>query len=390
MIAPVWRDALAGLCALLVGIGFARFGYTPLIPVLIEQHWLTAGSAAYLGATNLAGYVAGSLLAASLARLVPMARLTQFALTTTGISLFACALPWGFAWFAPWRFLAGFTGGLLMVGAVPLILSRAPASHRARSNGVVFTGVGIGIISGGTLVPALAGWGPGAIWSGMGLLALVFAALTWKQWNNDAASPTTTSAASTRRFTLPVALLLAAYILDAAGFVPHTVFWADYIARGLGRGVTAGGFFWVLFGIGALCGPLLSGIIADRLGFHRSLVGGLGVKAVFVALPIFAQHPVALTISALIVGALTPGISALASGRVAELVGFAGHRQVWGWLTGGWALSSAGMGYLLSFLFDRTGSYNLLFAFGAIGLIGAMALAAFAKPRVTENFTQKT
>lgn len=381
MYSTFWRDSLAGLCALLVGIGFARFGYTPLIPVLIEADWLSAGDAAYLGATNLAGYVAGSLLAASLARRVPMPRLTQFAMAATGVSLLACALPWGFAWFVPWRLLAGFTGGLLMVGAVPLILSRASVERRGRSSGIVFTGVGIGIIAGGTLVPALAQWGPMPIWLGMGVLALVLAVLTWRQWGSEQTAAPTSTTLPARRFTLPVALLLAAYILDAAGFVPHTVFWADYIARGLDRGVAAGGLFWVLFGLGALCGPLLSGLIAERLGFYRALVGGLAVKAGTVALPLLSQHPAVLVVSAVVVGALTPGISALASGRVAELVGLTGHRQVWGWMTGGWALSSAGIAYFMSFLFDRTGSYNLLFALGAASLLCALGFAAFAKPR---------
>jgi predicted MFS family arabinose efflux permease len=176
-----------------------------------------------------------------------------------------------------------------------------------------------------------------------------------------------------------VAVFLAAYMLDAAGFVPHTVFWADYIARGLGRGAATGGFFWIFFGIGALVGPFLVGLIAERLGFYRSMVGLLGVKAATVAIPLAAQHPVALAVSALVVGALTPGISALASGRVAELVGLGAHRKVWGWMTGGWAISSAAIGYMLSFLFDRTGSYDLLFAVGAVSLVFAMGLAAFAR-----------
>ena len=30
-----WRFAAAGLCASLVGLGLARFAYTPLIPALI-------------------------------------------------------------------------------------------------------------------------------------------------------------------------------------------------------------------------------------------------------------------------------------------------------------------------------------------------------------------
>lgn len=381
MINPVWHGALAGLCALLVGIGFARFGYTPLIPVLIERDWLSAADAAYLGATNLAGYVGGSLLAASLARRLPVATLTRGAMVLTGLSLLACALPWGFVWFAPWRFLAGFTGGILMVAAVPLMLARAPATHRARSNGIVFTGVGIGIITAGTLVPAVAGYGPMPVWLGLGLLTLLLAGLTWRQWAIEPAVPPTQSAAAPRNFTLPVALLLAAYTIDSAGFVPHTVFWADYIARGLGRGVAIGGLFWVFFGIGALCGPLLAGVIAERFGFYRSIVGVLLVKSAAVAIPLLSTHPVALAISAITVGAFTPGISALASGRVAELVGFAAHRQVWGWLTGGFALSSAAVGYAFSYLFDRTGSYNLLFALGAAGLFIAMLLAVTARQK---------
>lgn len=379
MISPLWRNALAGLCALLVGIGFARFGYTPLIPVLIERDWLSASDAAYLGATNLAGYVVGSLLASRFARIVPVAQLTRAAMAVTALSLLACALPWGFVWFVPWRLLAGFTGGILMVVAIPLVLARMPPSHRGRGNGIVFTGVGTGIIASGTLVPALAGFGPAPIWLGMAGAALLLAVLTWRQWADE--PPVTTASAETASGSLnwPGALFLAAYILDAAGFVPHTVFWADYIARGLGRGAATGGYFWIFFGIGALIGPFLVGLIAERLGFYRSMVGLLGIKAATVAIPLAAQHPVALAVSALVVGALTPGISALASGRVAELVGLGTHRKVWGWMTGGWAISSATVGYLLSFLFDRTGSYDLLFAIGAVSLLFAMALAAFAR-----------
>jgi predicted MFS family arabinose efflux permease len=380
MINPVIRNALAGFGALVLGLGIGRFGYTPLMPVLIEQGWLSAGDAGYLGATNLFGYVVGSLMAATMARLVPVPRLTRISMVTVAVSLVACALPLGFAWFVPWRFLAGFTGGLLMVGAVPLVLSRAPLNQRGRSNGIIFTGVGTGIITAGTIVPALAGFGPSAIWTGMGVLALIIAVLTWKQWDGDAALPPPPAEDTpARAFTLPVALLLAAYTLDAAGFVPHTVFLADYVARGLERGVAAGGLTWVLFGIGALCGPLLVGFVAERFGFYRSIIGVLAIKSAAIAIPLVSQHPLALAVSAVTVGAMTPGISALASGRVAELVGFGAHRQVWGWLTAGFAGASAGVGYIFSWLFDRTHSYDLLFALGSAGIFLAMLLTIFAR-----------
>lgn len=33
-----WRLTIAGLCASLVGIGMARFAYTPLLPAIIGAH----------------------------------------------------------------------------------------------------------------------------------------------------------------------------------------------------------------------------------------------------------------------------------------------------------------------------------------------------------------
>src|SRR5215472_7934494 len=62
-----WRATISALCATLVGIGLARFAYTPLLPAIIEAHWFAASNAVYLGAANLAGYLAGALLATRMA-----------------------------------------------------------------------------------------------------------------------------------------------------------------------------------------------------------------------------------------------------------------------------------------------------------------------------------
>ncbi len=61
-----WRGAIAALCALLVGIGLARFAYTPLLPALVYGNWVSTSQAAYLGAANLAGYLAGAVLVLAL------------------------------------------------------------------------------------------------------------------------------------------------------------------------------------------------------------------------------------------------------------------------------------------------------------------------------------
>src|SRR5437764_8059890 len=116
---PPLRATLAALSANLVGIGLARFGYTPLIPALIAAGWFTPSAAFYLGAANLAGYLAGALGVRAIAMRTGAAVLLRGAMLLTAASLLACALPLGFAWFFVWRFLSGATGGVLMALGAP-------------------------------------------------------------------------------------------------------------------------------------------------------------------------------------------------------------------------------------------------------------------------------
>src|ERR1700749_1292492 len=98
-----WQFAMAGLCASLVGLGLARFAYTPLIPALIAAKWFAPSDVVYLGAANLAGYLAGALLARPIAvrtGAIPALRGTMVLAT---LSCFACSAPVSFAWFFAWR-----------------------------------------------------------------------------------------------------------------------------------------------------------------------------------------------------------------------------------------------------------------------------------------------
>ncbi|MGH7152513.1 MAG: YbfB/YjiJ family MFS transporter, partial [Acetobacteraceae bacterium] len=150
-----WHAAIAGLAASLVGIGLARFAYTPLIPALIGAHWFPAAQAVYLGAANLAGYLAGALLARRVAAAVPPREALRAAMLLAGASFFACATPLSFAWFFAWRFSAGIAGGVIMVLAAPVILPVTDQARRGVVGGLIFTGVGLGIAASGTLVPLL-------------------------------------------------------------------------------------------------------------------------------------------------------------------------------------------------------------------------------------------
>src|ERR1700761_2076994 len=89
----IWRATLSGLCASLVGIGLARFAYTPLLPAIIGAGWFGASSAAYLGAAHLAGYLAGALVAGPAARRLSARTMLRAMMALATAAFFACAVP---------------------------------------------------------------------------------------------------------------------------------------------------------------------------------------------------------------------------------------------------------------------------------------------------------
>src|SRR5882757_3398385 len=377
---PVWLSAAAGLCASLVGLGLARFAYTPLIPALIAAKWFTPAEAVYLGAANLAGYLAGALIARDLGARIGSVWALRGMMLLAAVTCFACAVPISFIWFFGWRFLAGLSGGVIMVLAASTILPHTAPSKRGFVGGVIFAGVGLGVAASGTLVPLLLQQGLTQSWYGLGLLSALLTLASWKAWpaetNAAERAPETHVASRGRNLTI-IRTLSAEYGLNALALVPHMVFLVDFVARGLGQGISVGSHYWVLYGIGATVGPLLSGHLADRAGFGPALRVAFAIEAVAILLPALSSAPASMIVSSVIVGGFTPGIVPLVLGRIHELIphNAAGQRAAWAQATTMFALFQAAAAYGLSYLFERTGGdYAILFVIGAVAVLASLAI----------------
>jgi predicted MFS family arabinose efflux permease len=151
----------------------------------------------------------------------------------------------------------------------------------------------------------------------------------------------------------------------------------DFVARGLNQGLDSGSQYWVLYGLGAMMGPLLTGHLADRIGFGSSLRLTYLVQATAIVIPAVTVNPAALIVSSVIVGACTPGVVPLVLGRVHELIPHSAvtRRVVWSRVTTSFALFQAASAYGLSFLFARTGGhYFMLFELGSLAAALALGL----------------
>jgi predicted MFS family arabinose efflux permease len=373
-----WRATVSASCASLVGIGLARFAYTPILPAIIAAHWFSPSDAAYLGAANLAGYLAGALLGRPLAARVPAPMLLRSLMLLATAAFFACAVPVSLHWFFVWRLLSGISGGALMVLAAPIVLPHVSHRRRGVASGIIFAGVGLGIAASGTLVPLLLRQGLTEVWCGLGVLSLFLTVVAWSGWPAEGSRlPPAQEHHRKPHSAGRLRALYVEYALNAAGLVPHMLFLVDFVARGLGQGLDSGSQYWVLFGLGAVVGPVLSGHLADRTGFGPALRLALLVQAAAVALPVLGMGTAGLIVSSLVVGAFTPGVVPLALGRVHELLPHDGEAQQASWSTAttGFALMQAAAAYGLTFVLTQTGGdYRILFIIGAGILVTALAI----------------
>jgi predicted MFS family arabinose efflux permease len=258
------------------------------------------------------------------------------------------------------------------------VIAVTPSGRRGIAGGVIFTGVGLGIAASGTLIPLLIGWGLVETWIGLGTIALVLTAISWSGW--PAASMSCSTAAPIRRASASTAAMRALYLeyaLNAVGLVPHMVFLVDYVARDLGRGIQTGSFCWIMFGVGAVIGPLIGGHAGDRVGFRAALRSAFVIQAVAVAVPLLTISGPMLLLSSFIVGAFVPGIVAITMGRTRELIPDDPSRQAvaWGYCTTAFAIGQAVAGYGFSFIFATVGNaYSILFASAAATLLVALTI----------------
>jgi len=387
----VWLHILAGLCASLVSIGLARFAYTPLIPSLIQAHWFSASDVIYLSAANLIGYLIGALAGRPIAARLSNGHTLRLMMLLATASFFACAWPLSITWFFSWRLLSGIAGGAIMVLVASTVIPHVPAARKGLASGAIFLGVGVGIAGSGTLVPFLLSLGLQDAWIGLGIVSLLLTLISWFGWpsasaNAAVASSTVDQPEQAAPLNQGVYLLFGQYALMAVGLVPAMVFLVDYVTRGMGLSSHAGAVIWIMYGVGAIFGPVIYGLLADRMGARASIRLVLAAQAVALALLCSASNFALLAALAIVIGSFPPGIVPLALARIHELVPSHHQQQVaWSRATVSFATFQALGGYAYSTIFNASGGHHVMLFVIAAGAIAVALVADFVAGVVARN-----
>ena len=288
-----------------VGLGLGRFAYSLVLPDMRDSLGWSYSSAGFMNTINAAGYLAGALIAASVARRFGLVASTRWSTAAAAVSLALCALTGNFIVLSFARLVVGIAAAIGFVAGGTLAATIAQ-SQPARSNfllSLFYVGPAIGILLSGLIAPfVLQYFGPGSwwiVWLAMTALAIVMTVPMFvARFDIAANGPQTVR----RRFAIrPVIIFLAAYFLFGAGYIAYMTFMIAYVRDG-GGGALAQSAFWSLIGLSALVTPWVwrRAFGLDRGGLSMTII--LGVNAIGAAIPLLGHTPLLLGLSALVFG----------------------------------------------------------------------------------------
>ena len=390
---PIYAT-VAGFCLFAISICLARFAYGPLVPPLIEMHWVTKAEAGYLGAFNGLGYIVGCVAALWLPRITGIRLLMRTSLLLAVIGIGMCFWNFGFAWLAVGRSLAGFAAAALMVHTTALVVRSVSAKAKSMCLGFAVSGGGIAIVIISLVLPFFIVKSPSGGWFVEAAITFFVAAVAWRfvsmAPHEREPSPASIQPLTPRRRRL-VLLITAAYTLMSVAVVPHTLFLADYMHNDLGLSAGDSSSLFSILGVGCAVGAIYVGPLTRLVDTRSSLAINYVMATAAIAMVLLFDSVIVVASSAFLIGVSLMGVVAISSIRTLEIVGLSRHAHFWGGMALGFGAGMAAGSYAMSVLLSRGFHYIDLFQIAQVTVICALIILLFARWRYQdlENLTEK-
>jgi len=364
--------AIAGCAALAVAMGIGRFAFTPILPMMQADRGVTVGQAGWLASANYIGYLVGSLFATR-------ARVAARSALRIGLVLIAaCTVAMGLdhhyvAWLAL-RAVPGFASALVLIVASAWILPRLAEALREPLSGVVYAGVGAGIVVAGLacVVVVRLGASSDAAWIALGATAAVVTIAVWPVLGDGTAPPSPTTTASPAREPIAQGRLVFCYgAFGLAYIIPATFLPA--MAKGVLADPGLFAWAWPIFGAAAMTSTVLAARLSSRYGNRTIWIAGNVVMAIGVLVPIVLANLAGIVIAALLVGGTFMVVTMAGIGEARRLAG-ADPRPLIGAMTSAFATGQIVGPLLVAGLVRVPGGFSWSLGISAVPLLLAAVL----------------
>lgn len=381
---PAMGDKVAwikwGTCFLvcLVGMGFGRYVYSLVLPVMQKDLVLGYGPMGFMSTANLLGYTSLSFLIG-----VFITRLGYRWAMALGLGLLSLTLL-GLTYSSSYwlllllMFMAGAGTGSSYNIAMAYAASLFAADRRGLVLGMTTSGVSAGMVISGYLFPpimAVSGWR--TVWGVVAVISMAVMVVTiavLKDDRNRVGVVLTPSLKQVSIYRNQRILGVALVYLLAGFFAVFVVFYPAFLARQLQYSSNQIGFLWSLLGFFSVVSLFFWGWLSDRVGRKLPLFIALILTSLaFLAAAASSMFPgpVITAISIILFGLCYSAPMGIIPATMADIAGPQAGPQAIGLASAFFGIGQAMAPSFAGFLTDATGNFSAGFLMGAIALVAA-------------------
>jgi predicted MFS family arabinose efflux permease len=314
---------LAGILALVVGVGVARFAFTSLLPAMLENH-LSIAFAGVLASINYVGYLSGAIFSIFIKGIHAKIKFFRLGLVLCVFTSLILAFTQNDTLWLLSRLFAGFGAAMALVVGSAIVMSKLQNTNKTKAMGIHFSGLGFSILIADLVMRSVFIYSDNwqHAWLALAIAGTVFGCYSAYILSCDtqATDKVMQNKFDKSLFNPLVIVLALAYFTEGVGMVVQATFLPD-IVNSLEGLSGYGGYAWLAVGLAGIPSCIIWMRLAHRYNSIDIMMVAMALQVIAILIPTFSANIILNLISGVLYGGTFIGLVALFMNFGGQLAG---------------------------------------------------------------------
>ena len=370
---------LAGILAIVVGVGVARFAFTSLLPFMLEDS-LTLTYAGVLASFNFVGYLSGALFSIFIQDINTKVKYFRIGfvlsiVTTLILGITTNETLWLFS-----RVAAGFGSAMVLIVGAAIVMVKLDFEDKTKAMGIHFSGIGFAITLSEVISQVVlknGSWSDAWLVLSAFALLISFYSLYILSFDKVLKLEAPKHKLSKSIFTPYIILLILAYFTEGVGFVVQGTFLPDII-NSLDGLEGYGSVGWLVVGLAGIPSSIIWMRLAHKYGSVNIIMVAMGLQVLGILIPTFSTDIYLNLLSGALYGSTFIGLVALFMNLGGQIVG-KNPVVLMGAMTAAYGVGQVSAPLYSVALVEYFGNYNATLYLSAFIVFLGILFLAYAK-----------
>jgi len=370
---------LAGILAIIVGIGVARFAFTSLLPFMLDD-FLSLTYAGILASFNFAGYLAGAVFSIFIKDINTKVKYFRIGMILSIVTTLVLATSTHETLWLVSRVIAGFGSAMVLIVGGAIVMVKLNFENKTKAMGIHFSGIGFSIAISELISQTVLKYGTWTdAWLALSGFAFIvtFYSLYILSFDKMVKKSAESHTLSKSIFSTYVILLILAYFTEGVGFVVQGTFLPDIINSPEGL-EGYGNLGWLIVGVAGIPSSILWMRWAHSYGSVNVIIIAMMLQIVGILIPALSTNIYLNLLSGALYGSTFIGLVALFLNLGGQLAG-KNPVVLMGAMTAAYGIGQVGAPLYSVALINYFGNYNATLYLTAFIVFVGVVFLLYAK-----------